>query len=63
MKENVLLQWIALEKNYGLDHWFLYASILETLIAQVADSTRLHELVPEINTESETLLHTISSVC
>jgi uncharacterized protein (DUF2062 family) len=35
---------------------------LGTLIAQVADSTRLHELVPEINTESlETLLHTISS--
>jgi uncharacterized membrane protein len=34
---------------------------LGALIAQV-DSTRLHELVPEINTESlETLLHTISS--
>jgi hypothetical protein len=36
-------------------------SILGALIAQVL-TARLHELVPEINTESlETLLHTISS--
>lgn len=41
---------------------FCILSILAALIAQVADSTRLHELVPKINTESlETLLGTISA--
>jgi hypothetical protein len=34
MKENVLLQWIALEKNYGLDHWF-FCMLSILLIAQV----------------------------
>jgi hypothetical protein len=39
---------------------FLYAFHLTNCTS--IDSTRLHELVPEINTESlETLLHTISS--
>jgi uncharacterized membrane protein len=41
---------------------FCLLSILAALIAQVADSTRLHELVPKINTESlEALLGTISA--
>jgi uncharacterized membrane protein len=41
---------------------FCLLSILGALIAKVADSTRLHELVPKINTESlETLLGTISA--
>jgi uncharacterized membrane protein len=41
---------------------FCVLSILGALIAKVADSTRLHELVPKINTESlETLLGTISA--
>jgi hypothetical protein len=48
--------------------WFrpliLFTIYIRALIAKVADSTRLHELVPKINTESlETLLGTISAVC
>jgi hypothetical protein len=45
--------------------WFRPLIFLFTIyirIAKVADSTRLHELVPKINTESlETLLGTISA--
>jgi hypothetical protein len=41
---------------------FLFTIYIRALIAKVADSTRLHELVPKINTESlETLLGTISA--
>lgn len=63
MKENVLFAMNRLrEKLWFRPLIFCMLSILGALIAQVADSTRLHELVPEINTESlETLLHTISS--
>jgi hypothetical protein len=31
---------------------FLFTIYIRALIAKVADSTRLHELVPKINTES-----------
>lgn len=63
MRENVLFAMNRLrEKLWFRPLIFCMLSILGALIAQVADSTRLHELVPEINTESlETLLHTISS--
>jgi hypothetical protein len=42
---------------------FFFFIYIRALIAKVADSTRLHELVPKINTESLETLLVPSQVC
>ncbi|WP_369765168.1 DUF2254 domain-containing protein [Flavobacterium sp. WC2429] len=63
MKENLLfvMQRIK-EKLWFRPSIFCFVSILAALIAQIADSTRLHEIVPDIKTESlSELLNIISA--
>jgi uncharacterized membrane protein len=63
MKENIVVVIKRVkEKLWFRPLVFCILSIIGALIAQIADSTRLHELVPEIKTESlSELLNTISA--